>query len=460
MIVGSLLGVLLLVESVLTYRSVTQRLVPDHLIRQAGRHVSWIETRARQQAIETGTQVKVLLDDLRQQESGDIAWLRILSQNGDVLAASGDTENYRTPVQVFDDVVNVREQSSTTNIRSQAGDMLVVVLPFRVRLAADRPSGEPRTAAGLGRPRFSIAEVALYLHGATDPFLPLRRNLTVSVLAAVALLASILATFFQLPAYLRGRAFEEQLALARRVQQELLPRGCPACKYLDFAAECIPAWEVGGDFYDVLPTKDGQVGLVLGDVSGKGLPAALLMGTLHGAVRVYAGLRNNGNHAEIASELNQSLYLRTSAERFASLLWAFYDSRDQTLSYVNAGHLPPLVLRHAPDDNIQVQRLEIGGPVLGLLPAAVYRQGEVNLRSGDLLVFYSDGVVEASNAADEEFGEQRLVEVVSGCYDQPLSQIVGAIIGAVKQFSGTTQFQDDLTVLVARIGPSRTNDRS
>ncbi len=450
MVAGLLLGILLVIESVVTYRSVTGQLVPDHLNRQAGRYVSALESEARQQRPETRADLQALVDGFRRQESEAIAWIRITDQEGQLLASSGDTGGYKISRRRLRDVLGLQTQSVTEAIPTPNGEALVVALPFRYRLV-DAGPGPPR-GAGTGRPRFNFAEVALLLHGATDLFWPLLRNLVVSISAAIALVASMAVIFLRFPRYLRGRTLEDQLALARRVQQESLPSDWPSCEHLEFCARCIPAFEVGGDYYDVLPREDGQIGLVLGDVSGKGLPAALLMGTLHGAVRAYSGFWNKQNHSEIAGKLNELLYVRTSKERFASLFWAFFDPLEQTLRYVNAGHLPPLVARRIDGREIEIVRLDKGGPVLGLLPAAAYEHGEAALKQGDLLVLYSDGVLEAANAADEEFGEERVIQVMTAQWDRRPDEICEAILKAILDFTGTAELQDDLTMFVARIG--------
>jgi hypothetical protein len=464
MVAGFLLGVLLLVGSVANYHSVTSHLVPDHLNRLAGQYVSRLETHARQQNAQSRGELQEILEQLHREQSGNIAWIRTVNQQGALLAASGDPSGRSIPEESLQTLLEVRAQSVSETISAPNGEVLVVTMPFRFRLMepgaerGGRPSGRREgvigspAGAGAGRPRFNIAEVSLYLHGTDDPFQPLRRNLVVSILAALALLGSMIILFLRLPSYLHGRQLEQQLAVARRVQQELLPHTCPTCERLDFSAECLPAWEVGGDYYDILPTGNGQIGLVLGDVSGKGLPAALLMGLLHGAVRAYSGLWNGANQPEITKELNELLRARTTSERFVSLFWAYYDPHKHLLHYVNAGHLPPLLARRGADGESEIQRLEKGGPVLGLLPKATYEQGEVALREGDLLVLYSDGVVEATNSSNEEFGEERLIQAVEANWQRSAAEIQGQILQEVTSFAGHKGLEDDLTLLVARVG--------
>ncbi|MDP9170330.1 MAG: PP2C family protein-serine/threonine phosphatase, partial [Acidobacteriota bacterium] len=238
--------------------------------------------------------------------------------------------------------------------------------------------------------------------------------------------------------------------LARRVQTDLFPSDTSTVRHLAFAAKCVPAWQVGGDLYDVFETDDGEVALVLGDVSGKGLPAALLMGVVQGAVRASCGTGAAANHEQASERLNTLLCMKTARERFVSLFWCYADQRRGMLHYVNAGHLPPLLVRHdghAP----RVIRLDEGGPVLGLLPDARYSQTTVNICPGDLLVLFSDGILEAANTRDEEFGEQGVISAIERNWDRTPADICAAILIDVGAFLGKELPQDDQTLLVVRL---------
>jgi sigma-B regulation protein RsbU (phosphoserine phosphatase) len=155
-------------------------------------------------------------------------------------------------------------------------------------------------------------------------------------------------------------------------------------------------------------------------------------------------------HVASSVRLNELLCTRTSQERFASLVWCFLDRDSGALRYVNAGHLPPLLVSRnggAPE----IRRLEEGGPVLGLLPAAEYHHGTTQCRAGDLLVLYSDGVIEASDAADREFGMERFCEILRRNWRRPVGEVVSEVVGQVRAFLGEAQLQDDLTLLVVRV---------
>ncbi len=269
-------------------------------------------------------------------------------------------------------------------------------------------------------------------------------------LAALALLAAVVVIGLRFPHYMHGKHIEEELSLARRVQTDLFPADTALVKDLAFAARCVPAYQVGGDLYDVFETDDGEVALLLGDVSGKGLPAALLMGVVQGAVRASCGTGSSLNHEQAAERLNHLLCMKTARERFVSLFWCYADRREAVLRYVNAGHLPPLLVRHD-GAGPRVIRLDEGGPVLGLLPGARYKQASVPICPGDLLVLFSDGILEAANAHDEEFGEAGVVASIERNWNGTPEDICAAILADVSAFLGKELPQDDQTLLVARL---------
>jgi sigma-B regulation protein RsbU (phosphoserine phosphatase) len=269
-------------------------------------------------------------------------------------------------------------------------------------------------------------------------------------------MGAVVVIALRFPNYLRGKRVEEELALARRVQTDMFPEADTLAAGLPFAAKCVPAWQVGGDLYDVFETDDGEVALILGDVSGKGLPAALLMGVVQGAVRTSTGFGAAGNHEHAAERLNQLLCMKTARERFVSLFWCYFDPGRSRLRYINAGHLPPLVVRPNSSGAPEVIRLDEGGPVLGLLPGARYTEVAVDVQPGDLLVVYSDGILEAENASGAEFGESGVIATVSKYLNKPPSEICSAVLDDVKVFLGTTPPQDDQTLLIARLSRTGT----
>jgi phosphoserine phosphatase RsbU/P len=190
----------------------------------------------------------------------------------------------------------------------------------------------------------------------------------------------------------------------------------------------------------------------MGDVSGKGVPAALLMGVIHGAVRSSLWFESPSRHESESQELNRLLCESASRERYASMFWCYHDPTARSLSYVNAGHCPPLLARRN-GSGVEISSLNVGGPVLGVLPEARYEQAKVEVSAGDILVMYSDGLVEAANSRGEEYGEGRLREVLATVTEKSADDIRRAILSSLVAFSGAAELRDDLTIVVAQFMP-------
>jgi sigma-B regulation protein RsbU (phosphoserine phosphatase) len=238
-------------------------------------------------------------------------------------------------------------------------------------------------------------------------------------------------------------ALEREVEIAREVQRELLPRGYPLVRGLEIVGVCIPAIGVGGDYYDFLPLQDEHIGLVIADVSGKGIPAALLMAGLQASVRSLA--LPGVPPCEVNRRLNDMLHQSTSASRYATLFFGLYDPQDRSLHYSNAGHFPPI--------HISAQGaayLSQGGLPIGLMPGSLYGEGRRELGLGDLLALYTDGVVETPNADGEEFGNARLVEILTRHQTTPLPDLLDRVISAVNAWSGGGAPHDDVTLVLAR----------
>jgi sigma-B regulation protein RsbU (phosphoserine phosphatase) len=275
---------------------------------------------------------------------------------------------------------------------------------------------------------------------------------------------------------------QNELSIAQEVQANLFPHRVHSMETLELHGICRPARSVSGDYYDFLvfhksahngqasPNETG-VAIAIGDISGKGISAALLMATLHSAVRAYrfaseelvyvassvAGLTaskevQGGDHDElfespgrILSLLNRHLYRSTQPEKYATLFLAHYDVASSVLTYSNAGQLPPLVLGR----DGTIRRLDQGGTVVGLMDGMKYDEGRVQMQPGDILVAYSDGVTEPENDFGE-FGEERLMEVVSRYHDQPLHVISSQVMQALDAWIGADEQPDDITLVLAR----------
>jgi sigma-B regulation protein RsbU (phosphoserine phosphatase) len=247
------------------------------------------------------------------------------------------------------------------------------------------------------------------------------------------------------------RRTAHEMAIAKQVQSRLLPQTAPVLRSLECAGQCWQARLVGGDYFDYLNLGNEQLALVLADVSGKGVHAALLVANLQAYLRSLCELTRGreekmgaGTLAETLKKVNGSLLSSTGSQHFATLFIAVYDEGCGRLMYVNCGHLAPILLRRAGG----IERLESTATVLGVFEVWECSVGDVEVRGGDLLVVFSDGVTEAMRG-DEEFGEARLLEVLQAENQLPPGDIVGRVFDEVKRFSGSEQW-DDVTLVVAR----------
>jgi sigma-B regulation protein RsbU (phosphoserine phosphatase) len=233
------------------------------------------------------------------------------------------------------------------------------------------------------------------------------------------------------------------------VQSELLPSRTEDWEPVRLATVYRPAEQVSGDFYDAFRAGNGRIAIVMGDVSGKGVPAALVMGVIHGAVRSSAWSESTAEHERESGELNLLLCENASGARYSSMFWCYYEPLTRRLSYVNAGHCPPLLVGDR-GHGIEIVRLVAGGPVLGILPAARYEQARCEVRPGDVLVLYSDGLSEATNPAGEEYGESRLREFLATAPAGSPDDIRDAILASASAFLGPAPPRDDVTLVVAK----------
>jgi sigma-B regulation protein RsbU (phosphoserine phosphatase) len=264
---------------------------------------------------------------------------------------------------------------------------------------------------------------------------------------------------------------ENELAIAQEVQEQLYPRHISQLASLEVYGFCRPARTVSGDYYDFLKLDSEKLLLAVGDISGKGISAALLMATIHSAVRAYSlegipilreavavgaglgsgtmlGTRRQGTEVSpgnLLALLNHQLYESTPMEKYATLFLGVYDGEDRKFTYSNGGHLPPIVL--AEDGSLR--RLESGGTVVGLFDNCSYEEGSVQLRRGEIFLAYSDGVTEPENDFGE-FGEQRLIELVQENRDLPLARITEIVTAAVDDWIGANEQPDDVTLVLAR----------
>jgi phosphoserine phosphatase RsbU/P len=240
------------------------------------------------------------------------------------------------------------------------------------------------------------------------------------------------------------RRTAQELEIAKQVQARLFPQTLPPLRTLDYAGICLQAREVGGDYYDFLKLGREQVALVIGDISGKGIAAALLMANLQANLRSQSAIALD-QPQRLLRLVNQLFYENTADSAYATLFFAEYDDRARRLCYANCGHLSALLLRN---DN-SLERLDSTGTVLGLFEEWDCSIGESQMSPGDILALYTDGITESFNAAGEEFGEERLVAALRRNRELPSSALLEAIVDEVRRFSPLEQ-HDDITLIVAR----------
>jgi sigma-B regulation protein RsbU (phosphoserine phosphatase) len=241
-----------------------------------------------------------------------------------------------------------------------------------------------------------------------------------------------------------------EIEIAREVQERLFPQRLPEISGLDYFGRCRTALGVGGDYYDFLALPEGKLGVALGDVSGKGIAAALTMASLQASLRADA-VRAGDDIASLIARVNTMVYDASTEDRYATLFYAQFDPATRHLSYVNAGHCPPILLHSAASGGI-VERLdEAGGTVVGLLPECAYKQADISLAPGDLLVIYTDGFSEAMNPELEEWGEKRLLEAITSCGGICAKETIAHVMQAADGFAAGAPQSDDMTLVILRV---------
>ena len=438
---GIALGILVLGNSAANYYWVSQKIVVEQVRKDLSAQAASVEKLVQA----AGPEAEVL-EQVRAASNGRIAWIQIRDSRDAALAAAGPTAEPTFSADLIR--ARMRSRQPIFETRSTgAGRVVVEAFPIRLSNRARRPAVQLAAyepAAAAARPGMAIVEIAAYLNGAGNLW-PLQRNLLINSSAALALLGSLIMMRIRFKAYLAGQYLAAQLETARRVQQDLLPSARQSNDAFETAGTCAPASELNGDFYDVFTVRGTGTAVVVGDVAGKGLPAAMLASVMQGAVRSSNWAGTGRRHVECTRQLNQLLCERASGERYASMFWGYFLPESNVFRYVNAGHLPPLLF-----SGQATYRLTSGGPVLGLLPGARFEQGERAFEPGDLMVLYSDGILEAANEADEQFGEDRVAAVVRAHRDKSTEEIRNQILAAVTAFTGNVAAADDQTLLVIR----------
>jgi sigma-B regulation protein RsbU (phosphoserine phosphatase) len=242
---------------------------------------------------------------------------------------------------------------------------------------------------------------------------------------------------------------DRELEIAREVQQRLFPQKLPEVKGLDFAGYCRPAEGVGGDYYDFIHLPDRSLGIAVGDVSGKGIAAALMMASLQASLRGQT-IKPCDTLSEMIQHINKLVYEASAENRYATFFYAQYDPITLAMRYVNAGHNPPIVWRQTAGEP-EFIRLEAGGTVVGLFPDFPFCEGIVQLARGDVLIAFTDGISEAMNDLDEEFGEERLTESLSVLTARSAADMITHILTKVDGFTAGAKQNDDMTLVVVRV---------
>jgi sigma-B regulation protein RsbU (phosphoserine phosphatase) len=251
---------------------------------------------------------------------------------------------------------------------------------------------------------------------------------------------------------------QSELEIAREVQNQLFPTNVPDLRTLQVTGICNPARMVSGDYYDFMCLTENTLAFAIGDVAGKGISAALLMATIQSTMRTQlnagiaaaaaagnGGARPQVSTAQLVATLNKQLYANTSPEKYATFFFGLYDDRVGNLLYTNAGHLGPILVRDG-----SPSCLEVTGTVVGAFPFTQYDEKSIRLAPGDLLVAYTDGIVEPENEYGEMFGEERLTDLLVKHADGEGAEVIARVMESVRQWTGEGELQDDMTMLVAR----------
>jgi serine phosphatase RsbU (regulator of sigma subunit) len=443
---GALVALALCVQCVRTYLYTVQVLIPQQAEQEAAREAGALNAAARSAGIDNPRKLAPLLEHAVQSAADRILWVRVLDSDGDVLCEAGSPPaTLRVQARAWHG--GQKDDHRGTLLNTSKGKALWTMLPLRMPRRSRADDRHVGYAADDRRVGYAL-DFGISLIAVSEIFGVLRENLILGMIASLALLLSLAVIAMRVRQYLRGQYLESELQLARRVQSDLQPKPYSMSPYIQFAASAVAADHVGGDFYDVFELDSGKLAVVLGDVSGKGIPAALLVSVLQGAIRSSTASRH-----ELACErINRMLCERTASERFATLFWGVFDLQCSTFRYVNAGHAAPMLVRK---DRNRIDRLDEGGPILGCLPEAKYLAGEVQVHEGDTLILYTDGVSEAANERAEEFGEERILQTLTTAPDVTPAVVCEHLTEKVSAFAGAQRpAEDDRTLLVVRFSSS------
>lgn len=337
----------------------------------------------------------------------------------------------------------------------RAWDVSPSIVTDREELASPDPLAAECLVPILGRTGGLIGLIVLGQRQSEEPYSGEDKHLLDSVAAQAGItLENILLAQKMAERMEVDRRVAREMEIAREVQARLFPQKFPVMKTLEYLGGCLPAREVGGDYYDFLQLQGGHLALVLADIAGKGVSGALLMANLQANLRSQCAIEAE-DLRRVLTSVNHSFCENTGDASYATLFFADYDDSSRRLRYANCGHLPPLLLSAAGSGENgatgsgKVVRLDPTSTVVGLFDNWKCEVAELDLAPGDTLVLYTDGITEARNSAGEEFGETRLVETLRYSCHLPVESLLRAVVRAVQQFTGGEQ-QDDITLVVAR----------
>lgn len=329
-----------------------------------------------------------------------------------------------------------RIESSPQNIKLR--EALIFSLLWSDEIYADIPAD---------RKRLVVISYTLIALGLLAAFVQFGSGLMPLVIAGALVLGAVnLLTWVVSMERSQKEAIDVELRLAREVQSSLLPLTPPQIFGYDIAGRTIPAKEVGGDYFDFIPIDSDKLSIVVADVSGKGLPASLLMANLQATLRSQALL--NPPPDECIAHTNKLLFHITSPERFATLFYCVLDSRSHVLNFCNAGHTPPLMFY----DSAPPKRLDTGGLILGVQEDAAYNNASLEILSGSVLVICSDGVTEATNKQGEYLGEDRLIDIIRQYRNSTAEELLDIVVSQVAEHTRDLQQTDDITLVVVKRG--------
>jgi sigma-B regulation protein RsbU (phosphoserine phosphatase) len=353
--------------------------------------------------------------------AGDSKSIRKLTNNQHIVLYDDMTEVTSTPTMSLNDRDQLRELNSQILLPLSVKNQLSGIISL-----SPKRSDEPYTASDLRLLRSVASQTGLALEN------------------------SRLTEAFAKEAAQKER-LNAELEIAREVQERLFPQELPKVTGLEYFGACRPALGVGGDYYDFLELPDGKFGIAIGDVSGKGIGAALMMASLQASLRGQA-LHSGDDIAGLMTHINTLVYEASTTNRYATFFYAQFDPSSRKLSYVNAGHNPPYLLRRNAGD-VEVIPLEVGGAVVGMLPSMIvrYEQGDVQLEQGDLLVGFTDGISEAMNPREEEWGEDAMLSELKTLNGKRSEEIIQHIVAAADKFADGAKQHDDMTMIVVRV---------